>query len=609
MLPNARDYAVILATLTAAALLTPLVRLGARHWNLVSRPRADRWAKKPTALLGGLAIFGAVLVAYGILWPAQPEAWIVLGASAWMFVLGLVDDLCRLKPYQKLIGQIVGAVLVIGAGLTLPWTSWPLINMAVTLFWLVGITNAVNLLDNMDGLAAGVCAIASGFLAASLFVNGQAAEGLLVAAFAAALLGFLLYNFNPASIFMGDCGSMFVGFFLASTALLHVAGGRSRGLLAVLAVPVLLLVIPIFDTTLVTVLRKLAGRGVSEGGRDHASHRLVALGLTERRAVGMLYGLAIFSGLLAVVVRELPTDVSLALIVVFIVLLTMLGIHLARVKVYGEGEERPANAQPLVAFLVDLSHKRRVFEVLLDVVLIGLAYYLANLLAFGPLDRVDQGLIINSLPLLVALKLATFLGAGVYRGLWRYVSVSDLMVYVRAVAAASGVCLLSFLFLYRFHGFSRVVFVLDAMLLLLMICGSRLAFRFLGSLLPHPANPGSLRALIYGAGDGGELLLREMRNNLRLGCIPVGFADDDPQKAGKVIHGLRVFGGNGSFAGICRRQNVEVVYLSSTRFSEQRVREIRQHCQQVGAQLRRMRIVIDEMDEPVKSDPEARLDA
>ncbi len=150
--------------------------------------------------------------------------------------------------------------------------------MAVTIFWLIGITNAINLLDNMDGLAAGISAIAAGFLAANFAGNGQTTEAVMLAVFAAALVGFLVYNSNPASIFMGDCGSMFVGFFLASSALLSAAGDRGRSFLVVIAVPVLILFIPIFDTTLVTVVRKLSGRAASQGGRDHTSHRLVALG-------------------------------------------------------------------------------------------------------------------------------------------------------------------------------------------------------------------------------------------------------------------------------------------------------------------------------------------
>jgi UDP-GlcNAc:undecaprenyl-phosphate GlcNAc-1-phosphate transferase len=176
----------------------------------------------------------------------------------------------------------------------------------------------------MDGLASGIAIIASGFLALSFLGTGHVTEALMMMTFAGALLGFLVYNSSPASIFMGDCGSMFIGFFLASAALVNVSGGRSRSLLPVLAVPILVLFIPIFDTTFVTILRKVSGRAASQGGRDHTSHRLVALGMSERHAVWMLYGLAALSGILALLVQRVKLDVSLAGIAGFTILLTLL---------------------------------------------------------------------------------------------------------------------------------------------------------------------------------------------------------------------------------------------------------------------------------------------
>jgi len=281
-----------------------------------------------------------------------------------------------LKPYQKLIGQVLGAAYVVYYGLSLPWTRSPLINMALAIFWLIAITNAINLLDNMDGLAAGIAIIAAGFLALSFVNTGQYTDALILLCFASALLGFLIYNSNPASIFMGDCGSMFVGFFLASSALVNVSGGRSRSFLPVLAVPILVLFIPIFDTTFVTILRKLSGRAASQGGRDHTSHRLVALGMSERHAVWMLYGFAALSGILAVVVQRVKLDVSLAAIAGFTILLTLLGVYLSGVKVYDEtADEQALKGKALYTFLVDVSYKRRIFEVLLDLVLIILAYW------------------------------------------------------------------------------------------------------------------------------------------------------------------------------------------------------------------------------------------
>ncbi|HEX8293570.1 MAG TPA: hypothetical protein VF570_17540 [Pyrinomonadaceae bacterium] len=581
------------AALVLSLALTPLVRAFARRFDVIARPRSDRFSKRPTAMMGGVAIYLAVLAAYVLFVPHTREGWVVMGASTALFAVGLVDDFLHIKPYQKLIGQVLGASAVVYFGLLLPWGWAASVAMAVTIFWLIGITNAINLLDNMDGLAAGISAIAAVFIAASFAENGQTTEAVMLAVFAAALVGFLAYNSNPATIFMGDCGSMFVGFFLASSALLSASGDRGRSFIVVIAVPVLILFIPIFDTTLVTVVRKLSGRAASQGGRDHASHRLVALGLSERRAVWMLYAFAAASGLLAMLVRRFEYHTGIAMVLGFAVVLTLIGVYLAGVKVYDEEQVRAAREKPLVSFLVDLSYKRRIFEVLLDVVLVILAYYFSYALLFGSdLGEEVWLLFLSTVPVLIIVKMTALLAAGVYRGIWRYISMDNLIVYAKAVALGSVVSVLALLFAFRFEGFSRAVFVLDAMIFFLMLAGSRTAFRLFRQLLPAPA-AGGRRVLIYGAGDAGELLLREMRNNLRLQYTPVGFVDDDPFKKGKVIHGLRVFGGNGHLRRICDEQQVEEVLISSSRIGDERIAAIRRDCEDAQVTLRRMRIEIE----------------
>jgi UDP-GlcNAc:undecaprenyl-phosphate GlcNAc-1-phosphate transferase len=601
----------VAASFVLALVLTPLVRRFARRWGAVARPKDDRWHKEPTPMLGGVAIFlsvATVLAVYLFFVPPQPDEifshsrdylWVVLGASVFLFGVGLADDIFHAKPYQKLIGQIMGAAFVIYYGLSLPWTGSPPVNMVITIFWLIGITNAINLLDNMDGLAAGIAAISSVFLALSFIASAQPTEALALAVFAAALIGFLVYNSNPASIFMGDCGSMFIGFFLAATSLMSAAqGGRSRSFLPVLAVPILILFIPIFDTTLVTVLRKLSGRSVRVGGRDHASHRLVALGMSERRAVWMLYGFAGLSGLLALLVRQAKLDLSLAAIGGFTILLTLLGVYLAGVKVYDEDEVKAAREKPLFSFLVDLSYKRRIFEVSMDVMLIILAYYGAYVLRFGPMQESGVWRVfLRTLPVLVFVKMAAFLVMGVYRGIWRYTSVDDLVVFVKAVVLGSAASLLAILFAFRFEGVSRTVFIVDAILMFLLLAGSRMAFRLFRKLLPAQVARDGCRVLIYGAGDGGELLLREMLNNRELQYAPVGFVDDDPNKKGKVIHGLRVFSGNGSLREICAAQRVDEVLISSSRFTPERVAEILNDCREAQVTLKRMRIRIENVSD------------
>lgn len=594
-----RTLVAVAAAFVLALLLTPLVRAFARRVGMVAVPKIDRWHKKPTAMLGGVAIWLTVIICYFVFIPNTVYGAVILLASTFLFIVGLVDDVLHIKPYQKLIGQVLGSALVVYYGLSLPWTGSVLLNMALAIFWLIGITNAINLLDNMDGLASGIAIIAAGFLALSFVNTGQFTEALIMLLFAAALLGFLMYNSNPASIFMGDCGSMFVGFFLASSALINVSGGRSRSLLPVLTVPILVLFIPIFDTTFVTVLRKLSGRAASQGGRDHTSHRLVALGMSERHAVWMLYGFAALSGVLAILVQRTRLDVSLAAIAGFTILLTLLGVYLAGVKVYDQSDEAMAlKEKPLYAFLVDVSYKRRIFEVLLDVVLIIMSYWAAYAINFPP-SSPAWNLFIRTLPVLVFIKMSVFLVIGVYRGLWRYTSMSDLVVFGKAVILSSVASLLVLLFQFRFEGFSRKVFVIDAVLMFLFLAGSRMAFRLFRQILPAVGTPNGRRVLIYGAGDGGELLLRELRNNRDLNLSPIGFLDDDPAKSGKLIHGLKVFGGNGDLGTVCTQHEVDEVVISSMKMSDERVHEVLQICAQRQIAVKRMRITMEELNGPL----------
>ena len=590
-----RTFLAIAASLCLALVLTPLVRAFARRYGFVAVPKTDRWHKKPTAMLGGLAIWlSVVIVSISFALQTVYGKYILL-ASTFLFLVGLVDDVVHIKPYQKLIGQILGSAYVVYYGLSLPWTGSVILNMALAIFWLIGITNAINLLDNMDGLACGIAIIAAGFLALSFVNDGAYMEALILMIFAAGLLGFLFYNSNPASIFMGDCGSMFVGFFLASSALINVSGGRSRSFLPVLAVPILVLFIPIFDTTFVTVLRKLSGRAASQGGRDHTSHRLVALGMSERHAVLMLYGFAALSGLLAILVQNARLDISLAAIAGFTIVLTLVGVYLAGVKVYDQSDEALAlKEKPLYVFLIDLSYKRRIFEVLLDVVLVILAYWSAYAINF-PTGSPAWNLFIRTLPVLVFIKMAVFLGVGVYRGLWRYTSMSDLIVFGKAVVLSSVASLLVLLFAFRFEGYSRTVFVIDAVLMFLFLAGSRLAFRLFRQIIPAVSKQNGRRVLIYGAGDAGELLLRELRNNRDLQLSPVGFLDDDPAKSGKVIHGLRVFGGNGDLSAVCAQHEIDEIVISSMKMTEERIEEVLRSCSEKQIVVKRMRITMEDL--------------
>lgn len=585
-------------SIVVAALSTLSVRRVAHQYGFVAKPKSDRWHQRPTAMLGGAAIFVTTLLVFAAIVPKSVPTIIILAGATFLFIVGLIDDIVNIKPYQKLIGQLIGATFLVGMGMKLPITGYELVDIWITVFWLIGITNAVNLLDNMDGLAAGIAAIAALSLAIGFAVNGQTDELIFISVFIGALLGFLIFNFNPASIFMGDCGSMFVGFLLAGSVLLNQSGGRSRGIFSILAVPVLILFIPIFDTTLVTVIRKMWGRKASQGGRDHTSHRLVALGLSERSAVLMIYGFAAVAGLLALFVSRLETTQSMALIGVFTVALTIIGVYLSKVRVYEENEEELATRDNAVfAFLINVSYKRRIFEVFLDAFLITLAYYSAYVMLFGSFEGSSNWeLFLSTVPLLVVLKLFAFLVVGVYRGIWRYTTIGDFITYAKGVLLGSVLSVFALLLLYRFQNFSRAVFVLDGIVLLFLLVGSRMAFRVIRELLPMPPLPEGRRVLIYGAGDGGEMVLRELRNNTGWNYHPIGFVDDDPLKTDKVINGLRVFESNGSLSQICREMQVDEILISSRKIPKETLVMVRDVCRESGVELKRAYLKIEPME-------------
>jgi len=575
-------------TLLLGVVLTLIARAVSPRVGLVALPRQDRWHSRPTPMLGGVAIYAAFVIGFFAFAPKLPGAYVILAAATLLLLTGLVDDAIHIKPYVKLVLQMIAASTLVFFGLHLPWGNYEWINDVLTIFWLVGITNAINLLDNMDGLAGGISLISSVFLAITFLINGQMSTAILPVLLGGAVLGFLVFNFKPASIFMGDSGSMFVGFTLAGTALLAETG-RFRSLTSVLLTPVLILMIPIFDTCFVTIARKVSGRPISRGGRDHTSHRLVALGISERRAVLMLYLFAAVCGVLALAVRWLETTVVLALVPLFALLVLFLGLYLGKVRVYEEGEQ-PEGIR-IINAIADFSYKRRVFEVLLDTALIALAYYGAFVLRWdGRLPDEQLQIFLKTLPLVIIIQMTSFLVGGVYRGLWRYVGITDLMMIARAVLSGATVSTVVVFVMYRFRGPSRAVALLDMLLLLVFVSVSRISFVVLKAIIVGRGSNGANATpiLIYGAGDGGELLIREILNNPDRRYSPVGFIDDDDRKAGKIIHGYRIFDIN-ELPNLIRAYGIREVLISSFKVPESRLDSLRR----MGISLKKLSIRIE----------------
>jgi UDP-GlcNAc:undecaprenyl-phosphate GlcNAc-1-phosphate transferase len=268
---------------------TPATKWLAVRLGIMDQPSARKVHTTPMPRFGGIAMYGAVVIALLVFedrFRVDQLVSILLGAT-WVSFLGGWDDRWGLRPILKFAGQIIAAIVLIVAGVQVAFLPWPWLNWLATIVWVVGLTNAINFLDNMDGLSGGLSAIASAFFLLMAVQSGQFLVGGLSAALLGACVGFLVYNFNPASIFMGDTGALFLGFMLAALGIKLRFPANSDSITWM--VPVLVLGIPIFDITLVTISRIRRGVHPVTPGKDHTSHRLVRMGFSQREAVMVLY--------------------------------------------------------------------------------------------------------------------------------------------------------------------------------------------------------------------------------------------------------------------------------------------------------------------------------
>ena len=585
-----------LAAAAAALVLTPVARLVARRVGAVALPRADRWHRQTIALLGGVAVWLSVAAAMAWIGPGSSDLTALFASSTLMCVVGVVDDFLSLKPSTKFTAQIAAACLVIVLGRTLDISPSPIVNAIVTIGWFVWVTNAVNLLDNMDGVCAGVVCIAALAFAAA------PATPVHMVAYAAAVAGacaaFLVYNFNPASIFLGDGGSLFLG---ASLAVLGIGGRHaSVGLSSALAVPALLLVIPLFDTAFVTVSRKLSSRPASLGGRDHTSHRLVALGFSERTAALVLYLLAAIGGAAGLIFQRAGIAEAPLLLGLLLIGLGLLGLHLSRVRVYGDEDFALLKNRAYTPLLVEMTYKRRVFEVLLDFVLVTFSYYAAYVIRFDKDFPQYYALLARSLPIVIAVQLVSFFAVGVYRPVWRYFSASDLTTYVRGVGVGTVGSVLALLYLYRFDGYSRGVFIIYALMLGVLLVGSRASFRVLADIASrHSASESG--AVVYGAGDAGALVVRELRNNPVHALRPLGFIDDNGTRLHRRILGVPVYGSSRDIDGILDKVRPNAVIVSSVKIEAAGIELVRAACAARGIRMLRLEFGFRELQPQPRS--------
>jgi UDP-GlcNAc:undecaprenyl-phosphate GlcNAc-1-phosphate transferase len=567
---------------------TPLYAGLARRARLIVAPRADRWHARPTPLLGGAAIvLAALIVLSAASAPTQAlYALVIAGGAA--FALGLLDDFRGLAPTTKLAGQVLIASGLAFAGIQVEIVPFAPVAFFITVIWVVALMNALNLLDNMDGLAAGI-AVISGVALGITALPERPEIAIAAAAVAGAALGFLPHNSSPARQFMGDAGSMFLGCMLAAVALLHTASAATNLGLAVIG-PLAVLALPIFDTALVTTLRRLAGRPIVQGGRDHVSHRLAALGLSDRSAVLILYGLAAALALVGIVADAIVSLVAPLFILVAIGFV-IFGVFLAEIDVYGRSRA-PAAADDISPVWRALRiYGRFGAEIAMDVALLITAYYLAYIVRFeGAPESVWLYLFVPSLPIVIGIQLATLVVMGVYRTLWRYFSVSDVAAMVRAVVAGTAGAALAVLVAYRFEGYSRAVFLLDALIAAALLIGSRSLLVWLRHWASGRPRVGERRVLIVGANDAGVLALRLLSRAPDTAHRAVGFIDDDPGKRYRKVGGVPIVGTTPEIDSVVRRLRVDLVVIAANDGAQRD--SLRAACERIGVEHRELTVTV-----------------
>lgn len=605
-------------------LLTPLVRKLAIFLGAVDMPNARKVHQRPIPRMGGLAVFAAfhvtVLLGLYVLplghYPApliNDQWWKgFLPASAILVGLGVCDDIRSLGARFKFLIQAMAALVAIRFGfvidhVTLPWGTaieFGLLSLPVTLLWIVGVTNAFNLIDGLDGLAAGIGVLSSLTLAAIALLNQQVELALLCSVLAGALAGFLRYNFHPASIFMGDAGSLFVGFTLA---VLSIKTSHKSSAAVSVLIPILAFGLPIMDTLLAMARRFLramhviektrgsmyrlifrGGQSMFEADRDHIHHRLMQLGITHKNCVIVLYGICTTLGGIAFLLASVR-NLNVGLILLAMGVATVFAVQKLRyqeLQWLRNGTLLPLSKLPLLGY--------RMFQILIDLALISLAYYVTYWIHFeGRFEGPVKICFIETLPVVLLTKVLVFYFTGFYRIKWEHAGLPDLLRGMRSTLlgclVAGGVlsCL-------PLKHCPRAVLIMDFYVMSSLLLGIRFSVRLLAYYAR--SNPEHKRkVLIYGADRNGSLLMHELLTNQKLSLTPVGFIDDDPGKQQKVFHGYPILSSFQVLGEKMRSLGAEELILATPDINSERLRDILECCRHGGITTRRFQVSLEEV--------------
>ncbi len=615
---------LFLLAFLSSLLFTPLVRSVARKLGALDIPGRRKVHNKPIPRLGGFSIFvtfNLILIMVSeidfFFFPSNflediNFLWLSL-ASFIMLGTGAVDDFRRIPPSIKFFFQIVaGLIIAIGCVkiqvITFPFGTIDLgiWSIPATILWVVAITNAINLLDGLDGLAAGTSFIICLAMFGISLLNQNIGIALCSAILAGSILGFLRYNFHPASIFLGDSGAYFLGFILS---VLPLLGGLKGTATFAIAVPILALGLPIMDTGLSMVRRLLRslhimeideekneikflfldGFSIFRADRNHIHHRLLQMGLTQRKAVILLYAISLVLGGLAFSSVYFK-NINYALFLTTIGIASYIGVKklgYSEIQFLRNGALLPLFDVPVVNI--------RILRFFVDMAFIALSYYVAFLLRFEKTFAPSiKEYYLMTIPLVLTIKMGIFYLSGLYKGAWRYTSVSDVVKMVKAVAVG---CFVSALVVWAVPGYgvmSFSVLVIDFNILFFLVTGARTSFRILEHL--HISSNGHGRkVLIFGVDRSSIQVLNEFINNPRLNLSPVGFIDEDEKNKGKQISGYPILGSLDSLGSILENNSISEIVVTSGNISEGKLERLSQICSNHHISLRRCQMRFEEI--------------
>jgi UDP-GlcNAc:undecaprenyl-phosphate GlcNAc-1-phosphate transferase len=583
-LPAVFTLAAAIGVLSSALTLS-LIRLNAfLRWSAI--PRGDRWHTRATPNSGGVAIFLSCAVCYLFAFRgAYPS--VALGAIA-MFALGFLDDRLRLPALPKFLAQCSIAAAVVAGGVVFPATPWFAVNWFFSFLWIVGITNSFNLIDNMDGLCAGVTVVICAFRAFALSVSGDTLDAALAAMLAAAFAGFLCFNYHPARIFLGDCGSMLGGFLLAALTIAS-SQANTKAFAAGFFYPALTFTYPIFDTVLVSVLRRSAGRPISVGGRDHSSHRLAYLGIPEQRVVWILWGLTALGSAVGLMTRWMPLEV-IAAAALLTAALCMFAIFLSTLPPYQIPKDSPVLGSRLRRHVPTL---RAGVILIVDGLLAGTAFLIAFLVRYGSnLGATNLGSaqvrgLFLSLPLVIVCQGIASCLSRTFEISWKW------FIYRDSVRVGSSV-LGGAALVWAALRYPPDLMLLYCGLCLAMVTGLRASLSALHELF-EPSTPGRERVGILGVGEEGAMLANLLKQQSSLNVTPVLFLDYDRAKHGMRVHGIPVRCYESNLRDLANQFRFQSVLIAGP-FDRERHAELTRDCLAAGLRACALDIAIRELD-------------